>query len=141
MLPVATKEIGIGQFVIGSTKVRPKLDQTFRSNEEMGIFLQLYNLKTDDKTHKNNASVNIQVFQGDKPVAHVVQTSEQLKQTGEELTLEQGMPLAALPPGKYRLQIDATDAIANQTVSRTTDFTVAPAPPDSKAAAQASPGR
>jgi hypothetical protein len=49
--------------------------------------------------------------------------------------------LAALPPGKYRLQIDATDAVANQTVSRTTDFTVAPAPPDSKAAAQASPGR
>ena len=141
MLPVATKEIGIGQFVIGSTKVRPKLDQTFRSNEEMGIFLQLYNLKTDEKTHKNNASVNIQVFQGDKPVAHVVQTSEQLKQTGEELTLEQGMPLAALPPGKYRLQIDATDAIANQTVSRTTEFTVAPAAPDSKAAAQASPGR
>ena len=141
MLPVATKEIGIGQFVIGSTKVRPKLDQTFRSNEEMGIFLQLYNLKTDEKTHKNNASVNIQVFQGDKPVAHVVQTSEQLKQTGEELTLEQGMPLATLPPGKYRLQIDATDAIANQTVSRTTEFTVAPAAPDSKAAAQASPGR
>ena len=107
----------------------------------MGIFLQLYNLKTDEKTHKNNATVNVQVFQGDKPVAHVVQTSEQLKQTGEELTLEQTMPLAALPPGKYRMQIDATDAIANQTVSRSTEFTVAAAAPDSKTAAQASPGR
>ena len=107
----------------------------------MGIFLQLYNLKTDEKTHKNNVSVNVQVFQGDKPVAHLTQTSEQLKQTGEELTLEQTMPLAALPPGKYRLQIDATDAVANQTVSRTTDFTVAQAAPDSKAAAEASPGR
>jgi hypothetical protein len=141
MLPVASKEIGIGQFVIGSTKVRPKLDQTFSTAEQMGIFLQLYNLKTDEKTHKNSASVNVQVFQGDKPVAHRLQTSEDLKQTGEELTLEQSMPLATLPPGKYRLQIDATDAIANQTVSRSTDFTVAPAPPDSKAAAQASPGR
>jgi GWxTD domain-containing protein len=141
MLPVASKEIGIGQFVIGSTKVRPKLDQTFSTAEQMGIFLQLYNLKTDEKTHKNNVSVNVQVFQGDKPVAHLTQTSEQLKQTGEELTLEQTMPLAALPPGKYRLQIDATDAVANQTVSRTTDFTVAQAAPDSKAAAEASPGR
>jgi GWxTD domain-containing protein len=141
MLPVASKEIGIGQFVIGSTKVRPKLDQTFSTAEQMGIFLQLYNLKTDEKTHKNNASVNVQVFQGDKPIAHKLQTSEELKQTGEELTLEQSMPLAGLPPGKYRLQIDATDAIANQTVSRTTEFTVAAAPPDSKAAAQASPGR
>jgi len=141
MLPVPSKEIGIGQFVIGSTKVRPKLDQTFSTAEQMGIFLQLYNLKTDEKTHKNNVSVNVQVFQGDKAVAHLVQTSEQLKQTGEELTLEQTMPLAALPPGKYRLQIDATDAIANQTVSRTTDFTVAQAAPDNKAAADASPGR
>jgi GWxTD domain-containing protein len=141
MVPVASREIGIGQFVIGSTKVRPKLDQTFSTAEQMGIFLQLYNLKTDEKTHKSNASLNVQVFQGDKPVAHVVQTSEQLKQTGEELTLEQSMPLAGLPPGKYRLQIDATDAIANQTVSRTTDFTVAAAAPDGKTAAQASPGR
>lgn len=141
MVPVASREIGIGQFVIGSTKVRPKLDQTFSTAEQMGIFLQLYNLKTDEKTHKNNASVNVQVFQGNKPVAHVLQTSEQLKQTGEELTLEQSMPLAALPPGKYRLQIDATDAIANQTVSRTTEFIVAAAAPDGKTAAQASPGR
>jgi hypothetical protein len=107
----------------------------------MGVFLQLYNLKTDDKTHKSNATVNVQVFQGDKPVAHVVETSDQLKQTGEELTLEQKIPLASLPPGKYRLQIDATDAVANTTVSRTTEFTVAAAAPDPHAAAQASPGR
>ncbi len=142
MLPVASKEIGVGQFVIGSTKVRPKLDQTFSAAEQMGVFLQLYNLKTDDKTHKNNASVNVQVFQGEKPIAHRLQTSEDLKQTGEELTLEQKMPLAGLPPGKYRLQIDVTDALANQTVSpRTTDFTVVAAAPDNKTAAEASPGR
>src|SRR5579862_2594768 len=141
ILPVASKEIGIGQFVIGSTKVRPKLDQTFSTAQQMGIFLQLYNLKTDDKTHKSNVTVNIKVFQGDKQVAHLLQTSEQLKQTGEELTIEQTMPLTAMPPGKYRMQIDVTDAIANQTVSRSTEFTVVAAAPDSKTAAQASPGR
>src|SRR6185295_10092488 len=27
--PVASKDIGVGNFVIGSTKVRPKVDQTF----------------------------------------------------------------------------------------------------------------
>jgi len=138
MVPVASKEIGIGQFVIGSTKVRPKLDQTFSASEKMGVFLQLYNLKTDDKTHKNNATVNIKVFQGDMPIANVVRTSEQLKQTGEELTLQETISLATMPPGKYRLQIDATDAVSNQTVSRTADFTVAPA---AATAAKASPGR
>ena len=138
MVPVASKEIGIGQFVIGSTKVRPKLDQTFSAAEKMGVFLQLYNLKTDDKTHKNNATVSIKVFQGNMQLANVVRTSEQLKQTGEELTLEESIALATMPPGKYRLEIDATDAVANQTVSRTADFTVAPA---AATAAQASPGR
>jgi hypothetical protein len=138
MVPVASKEIGIGQFVIGSTKVRPKLDQTFSASEKMGVFLQLYNLKTDDKTHKNNATVNIKVFQGDMQLANVVRTSEQLKQTGEELTLQETISLVSMPPGKYRLQIDATDAVSNQTVSRTADFTVAPA---AATAAQASPGR
>ena len=138
MVPVASKEIGVGQFVIGSTKVRPKLDQTFSASEKMGVFLQLYNLKTDDKTHKNNATVNIKVFQGDMQIANVTRTSEQLKQTGEELTLEESISLATMPPGKYRLQIDATDAVSNQTVSRTADFTVAPAAATS---AQASPRR
>jgi len=124
--------------VIGSTKVRPKLDQTFSAAEKMGVFLQLYNLKTDDKTHKNNATVSIKVFQGNMQLANVVRTSEQLKQTGEELTLEESIALATMPPGKYRLEIDATDAVANQTVSRTADFTVAPA---AATAAQASSGR
>ena len=141
MVPVPSKEIGIGQFVIGSTKVRPKLDQTFSAAEKMGIFLQLYNLKMDDKTHKNNVTISMQVFQGDKQVGNVVRTSDQLKQPGEELTLQESMALGSLPPGKYRLQIDATDAVANQTVSRSTEFTVAGAAPDAKTAAQASPAR
>ena len=140
MTPVAAKEIGIGQFVIGSTKVRPKLDQTFSTSDQMGVFLQLYNLKTDDKTHKNSASVDMKVLQGDTQITHLVQTSEQLHQTGQEMTLEQAVPLALLPPGKYRLQIQATDALANQTVSRSTEFTVTSAP-DSKTAAQVPSGR
>lgn len=138
MVPVASKEIGIGQFVIGSTKVRPKLDQTFTSAEKMGVFLQLYNLKIDDKTHKNNATVNIKVFQGDMQIANVARTSEELKQTGEELTLQESIALASMAPGKYRLEIDANDAVSNQTISRTADFTVAAAP---AAAAKASAGR
>ena len=64
--PVAAKDIGVGQFVIGSTKVRPKVDQAFPANQPMGVFLQFYNLKVDDKTHKNNATVDIQVFSGDR---------------------------------------------------------------------------
>lgn len=125
--PVAAKDIGVGQFVIGSVKVRPKMDQSFTPKESMGVFLQFYNLKVDDKTHKNNATLDMEIFQGDRSIARVVRTSEDLKQTGEELTVEQIVPLAPLAPGKYRINVKVTDALDNETVSRSSDFTVTPA--------------
>jgi hypothetical protein len=56
--------VGVGQFVLGSTKVRPKLDAEFHSDQPMGIYLQFYNLKVDDKTHKNDLSLDVKVSQG-----------------------------------------------------------------------------
>jgi GWxTD domain-containing protein len=137
---VASKDIGVGMFVIGSTKVRPKLDQSFAPSQPMGIYFQLYNLKIDDSTHKNNASIDFEIFQGDRSIKHVVQTSEQLHQSGEQMTVQESVPLENLPPGKYRINIKATDAVANQTVSRTSEFTVTPAAAQNTAA-QASPPR
>jgi len=138
--PVAAKDIGLGMFVIGSMKVRPKLDKSFIATQSIGIYFQVYNLKIDDQTHKNNASVEIQVFQGDQAVKHVVQSSEQLHQTGEQLTVQESLPAQTLPPGKYRIEIKTTDAVANQSITRSADFTVAP-PPNQKIAAEASPVR
>ena len=127
MSPVAAKDIGIGQFVIGSTKVRPKVDQAFSPKESMGVYMQFYNLKVDDTTHKNDATVDIEIFQGDRSVSRVERTSAQLKQNGEELTVQQVVPMARLTPGKYRIEVKATDGISKQTVSRSADFTVTPA--------------
>lgn len=138
--PVAAKDIGLGMFVIGSMKVRPKLDQSFLATQSIGIYFQVYNLKIDDQTHKNKASVEIQILQGDQPVKHVLQSSEQLHQSGEQLTVQESLPAQALPPGKYRIEIKTTDAIANQSITRQADFTVTP-PPNQKIAAEASSAR
>jgi hypothetical protein len=104
----------------------------------MGLFMQIYNLKVDDKTHKNDATVDTQVFSGDQSIRHMVQTSEQLKQTGEQLTLQEAVSLSSLEPGKYRVEIKTTDAIANQTITRSTEFTIIPGE-NSNTAAQARP--
>jgi hypothetical protein len=124
MTPVATREIGLGQFVIGSTKVRPKIDQTFRANQPMGIFLQTYSLKVDETTHKNNATVDIEILQGDKAVFQSKQTSAELDQTGEQITIEKVLAAGSLAPGKYKLQIRVTDNLANQNVLRSAEFTI-----------------
>jgi GWxTD domain-containing protein len=126
MEPVSSKDIGVGQFVLGSTKVRPKLDGEFHVDQPMDIYLQLYNLKVDDQTHKNNVSVDFKITQGDKTVSDQVKTGEDIQQLGEEITIQQMVAPKTLAPGKYKLQIQATDKVANQTVSRTADFTVTP---------------
>ena len=126
MEPVSSKDVGIGQFVLGSTKVRPKLDSEFHADQPLGIYLQFYNLKVDDKTHKNDVSLDLKVSQGDQTVAHVVKTGDQIQQNGEQVTYEQLIAPKTLAPGKYKMEIQATDLLTNQTVSRTADFTVTP---------------
>jgi GWxTD domain-containing protein len=126
MEPVSSKDVGVGQFVLGSTKVRPKLDAAFHEDQPMGVYLQFYNLKVDDKTHKNNMSLDLKVMQGQQTISHEVKTGADLKQNGEQITFEQTFSPKTLPPGKYKLDIQATDLLSNQTVSRSADFTVTP---------------
>ena len=132
--PVASRDIGIGQFVIGSTKVRPKLDDKFKTDQPLGIYVQFYNLKVDDTTHKNDLSLEVKVTQGQKTVAHLEKTGEDLKQTGDQITYQQVIPAKSLPPGKYKLEIQATDRLTKQTVTRTADFTITPSAETSTAA-------
>src|SRR5712691_5192165 len=138
--PVGTKDVGTGQFVIGSTKVRPKLDAEFRADQPLGIYLQLYNLKVDDTTHKNAISEDIKISTGQQTITHEVKTGEQLQQNGEQITLQQVIQPQALAPGKYKLEIQATDLLTKQIVSRSADFTVTP-PAVNKAAADTTTGR
>jgi GWxTD domain-containing protein len=126
MEPVSSKDVGVGQFVLGSTKVRPKLDAEFHADQALDVYMQFYNLKVDDKTHKNNVSLDMKVTQGDQTVAHEVKTGDQLQQNGEQVTFEQVIAPKTLPPGKYKMEIQATDLVNNQTISRTADFTVTP---------------
>jgi hypothetical protein len=140
---VPAKQIGTGQFVLGSSKVRPKLDGDFTTNDKMGIYMQIYNLKPDDKTHKSSATFQYTVKKGDQQIMQFKETSEEMKQTGEQVTIERLLPLATLAPGKYLIEVLATDTLSNKSISKTADFTVK-APGETKTAANAtkpSPGR
>jgi GWxTD domain-containing protein len=123
---VSSKDLGVGQFVIGSTKVRPKLDSEFHTDQQLDFYMQFYNLKMDDQTHENNVSLDIRITQGDRTVMHEVRTGDQLHQNGEQITLQQVIAPKALPPGKYQLAIQATDLVAHQTVLHSAAFTVTP---------------
>ena len=137
---VPAKQVGTGQFVIGSSKVRPRMDADFGNSDKLGIYLQIYNLKPDDKTHKSDASFVYTVKRGDQQVFQQKETSEDLKQTGDQVTIERLLPLATLAPGKYTLEVTATDKVAQTSITKAADFSIKAAT-EQKAAANAAPGR
>ncbi len=128
---VSSKDIGLGQFVLGDVKVRPRMDGAFTQSDSMGVYLQVYNLKVDDKTHKPDTSVEFRVMQGKgtAPVLKFDVPADKLPQHGEEMTLENLITLGSLAPGKYHLEVAVTDNLAKQTITPTADFTVKAAPP------------
>ena len=139
---VPAKQIGAGQFVLGSSKVRPRMEGDFTTADRLGIYMQVYNLKPDDKTHRSESNFQYTVKKGDQQIMQFKETGGDMKQTGDQVTIERLLPLATLAPGKYTLEVSATDALTKQTISRSAEFTVKPpvAVP-TKTAANAAPGR
>src|SRR5712672_1979763 len=139
---VPAKQIGSGQFVLGSSKVRHRKEGGFTTADRLGIYMQVYNLKPDDKTHHSDSSFKYTVKKGDQQVMQFKETGGDMKQTGDQVTIERLLPLATLAPGKYTLEVSATDALANQTISRSAEFTIKPPIViPTKTAANAAPGR
>src|SRR6266446_166498 len=139
---ILAEQIGAGQFVLGSSKVRPRMEGDFTTADRLGIYMQVYNLKPDDKTHRSASNFQYTVKKGDQQIMQFKETGGDMKQTGDQVTIERLLPLATLAPGKYTLEVSATDTLANQTISRSAEFTIKPpiAVP-AKTAANAAPGR
>lgn len=127
--PVSTAQIAVGQFVLGGYKVRPRLSQEFSRSDNLGIYLQLYNLKVDEATHKTKVSVAYRITQTNdrKEVWRAVESADHLHQGGEQLTIEHLIPVNTLAPGLYTIEVTAIDLLTNEAVIRSTEFTVKPA--------------
>jgi GWxTD domain-containing protein len=132
MEPVAAKNVGTGSFVIGATKVRPRVPSAdgkpmmFKRGQKMNFWMQVYNLGIDDKTHKPSATVeyNIVNTATNKPVVHTVESTDTMGNIGDQVTLQKTLSAANLDPGVYRIQIKVNDNISKQTVDPTVTFAV-----------------
>jgi len=121
---VPARQIGLGQFVIGASKVRPRMDATFTQSDRMGFYLQVYNLGIDETSHKSNAAIEYRIRKDGKEVSKQAETSEQLTQGGEQLTIEKTMMLTNYPPGKYKLEVQVTDQVGKKTITPSAEFTI-----------------
>lgn len=136
---VPTSQIGTGQFVLNSYKVRPRLSQVFSIDDKLGVFLQLYNLKLDETSHKTDVSVAYRIIKDQQEVWRAVETPDHLHQGGEQLTIQRCLPVSSLAPGRYAVEIIAIDLLTNETITRAAEFTLKPASPANPAGAPRSP--
>ncbi len=123
---VPTNSIGAGQFVIRSSKVRPRLNDTFKQDETMGIYTEFYNFGMDQKTKKPDGTITLDVVNSaDKVVMSETEDLSKIQNASPFLvTVEKKLPLKTLTPGKYMLKMKVTDKLKNQTLSPSAPFTV-----------------
>ncbi len=124
---VPTRSIGTGQFVIGSSKVRPRLSDEFKRNEKMGIYVQLYNFTPDEKTQKPNGLIEYEVLKktdNSKIFDFSEEVGKMESASATQVTVEKVLPLQTLDPGQYTLKMKITDRNSNQTLTQAANFTV-----------------
>ena len=129
---VPSKNVGAGNFVIGTTRVRPRVEASdgkpasFKRNQKVNMWMQVYNLGVDQQTNKPSATIEYDVVNAatNKAVVHAVESTDQLGRVGEQLTVEKSLPLTSLDPGIYRITIKVNDNISKQTISPTARFAV-----------------
>jgi hypothetical protein len=128
---VPTKDVGAGNFVIGNTKVVPRVPPTistpvtFHQGQNLNFWMQVYNLGIgDDK--KNNATIQYQVLDlaTNKQVLVAEESASKLNPNADQLTLEKTMPLASLTPGRYQVVIKVNDGISKQQIAESAPFNV-----------------
>ncbi|MBI3695839.1 MAG: GWxTD domain-containing protein, partial [Acidobacteria bacterium] len=124
---VPTKSIGTGQFVVGSTKIRPRIEEAFNRNEKLGIYLQAYNFGMDEATNRPSGSIEYEIAKtgkNDKLLDFTEELSSIKGASAQQVTIEKLLPLSNLEPGQYTLKVKVTDNISKQTLTPTATFTV-----------------
>jgi GWxTD domain-containing protein len=129
---VPSKDIGAGNFIIGDTRIRPRVPTgvavpvTFHRAQSLNFWMQVYNLGIDEKSKQNGATIDYQIL--DMATNQTVLQSQELTSktnpNADQVTIEKSLPLASLQPGKYQVNIKVNDGITKQQIAESASFIV-----------------
>ena len=122
-------------FTIGGQKITPALTPAFTKSAELLFMFLVYN-EGAGSAGKPDIEVGYTLTRGAeaKPFARMPNTlfnattlpAEFNLSAGHQVMVVQGMPLASLAPGDYKLAIAITDKTNSGSIARTVPFTVIP---------------
>lgn len=132
MQRVPDKEIGAGRFTIGDTLLWPRVmasasaPASFKQNQNLNFWMQVYNLGVNEKTKRNDATIEYQIIndKDHKTLLDSTERSTAIAADADQLTLEKKLPLGSLQPGKYTVRIKIHDAISGQDIAQSAPFVV-----------------
>jgi GWxTD domain-containing protein len=129
---VPSKDIGAGNFVIGNTRIRPRVPSgvampvTFHRAQSLNFWMQVYNLGIDEKSKQNGATIEYQILDmaTNKAVLESQELTSKMNPNADQVTIEKSLPLASLQPGKYQVNIKVNDGISKQQIAESAPFIV-----------------
>ncbi len=115
-----------GIFTIRQTKVIPNLSGNFRRGQPVGIYMQVYNVGTDQTTLRPSVDVQYVLTKDGKEVGKQTEDWNDLADNGQSITLARLINTSNLALGEYGLEVRISDRVSGQTLKQESKFTVTP---------------
>ncbi len=132
MNAVDSHSIGNGNFVIGNTFIRPRVSTSpatpvsFKRDQQLNFWMQVYNLGINEATKSNEAKVTYQIVDAanNSVLFEKSMDSKDLGAHSDQITVQKSLPMAGLQPGKYKVTIKIDDEISKQEIAQSAPFVV-----------------
>jgi len=134
MEPVAALDAGTGRFVLGASKVRPRVASTtgeppvFHRGQKVNLWMQVYNLAVDEGTKRTSASIEYHVVNAasQQQVASFSDRRELTDSAGRQITIEKTVlpDKLNLDPGVYQVTIEVKDLLSQQSLVSAAKFAI-----------------
>jgi len=126
VMAVATNSDQLEQFVIGDLKVQPNVKAEYRLGQNLIPYMQIYNATIDQTSLKPSLEITYTIKADGKVVEELRDLAGSSVQffSGQRVVVLGKIPLRALIPGKYLLEVKVADLIANRSVVALADFKV-----------------
>jgi hypothetical protein len=127
MEKVSSKSIGVGQFVIGDSKVRPRVDGRFHREERLGVYCKVYNFSAGLAGDGLSGQVEYEIVKAgteEKVYSATTDLSQGAGGPRTQATIEKFVDLREFTPGSYTMRLKIRDNHRGQTSTPSTTFTV-----------------
>jgi GWxTD domain-containing protein len=122
--PLPPRQVGSGAFILGSSKVRPSVEQRFKQDRDLNYWIQVYNLQIDEDLLKPSATVETLITRDGQEVQKIVDDSREVSNAAQQMTIQKSVSLDEFEPGEYSIQVRITDNLSGDIITQSSKFIV-----------------